>query len=263
VEARTIPHDTAGLTRTLAEAGFLSAEDEAAQLLAASAGDQVRLASLVERRLSGEPLAWITGRARFCGLELAVDPGVYVPRPHTELLARRAIGRLPADGVAIDLCTGCGAVAAALAAERPGAAIVATDVDGQAVACARRNGVDARQGRFFEPVPGGLDGRVDVVVGVVPYVPTRELALLQRDTFVFETPLAYDGGPDGLSLVRRVLAQARRFLRDGGAVLLELGGDQVERLAPELDRLGYDDVESVLDEDADERGVEATFTGRP
>src|SRR5690242_18369354 len=187
VEARTAPSDPAGLAHALAEAGFLSAEQEAAELLAAAAGDPVRLDALVERRLTGEPLAWITGHVLFCGLELAVDPGVYVPRPHTELLAGAAVARLATDGVAIDLCTGCGAVAAVLAAERPAATIVATDMDERAVACARRNGVDARQGRLFDPVPGQLEGGVDLVVGVVPYVPTRELALLQRDTFAFET----------------------------------------------------------------------------
>ena len=263
MEARTAPHDPAGLTRTLAEAGFLSAELEAAELMAAAGGDPGRLDALVERRLTGEPLAWITGHVRFCHLDLLIEPGVYVPRPHTELLAVRAVARLPQDGVAIDLCTGGGAVAAVLAAERPGATIVATDMDERAVECARQNGVDARLGRLFEPVPEQLEGEADVVVGVVPYVPTRELALLQRDTFAFETPLAYDGGPDGLSLLRRVLAQAPRFLRVGGALLLELGGDQVERLAPELTRLGYADITPILDEDDDERGVEARFAGRP
>jgi release factor glutamine methyltransferase len=97
---------------------------------------------------------------------------------------------------------------------------------------------------------------VDVVAGVVPYVPTGELSLLQRDTFTFETPLAYDGGPDGCAILRRAIAGAVAVLRPGGALLLELGGDQASLLAPDL--AAFDDVRVLRDEDGDVRGVEAT-----
>src|SRR4051794_7064579 len=160
---------------------------------------------MLARRLSGEPLAWITGTAEFCGRWLRVDPGVYVPRWQSEPLARRAVERLPADGIAIDLGTGSGAIAAILGASRPGARVLASDIDPRAVANARANGVEAYEGDLFAPLPSGLEGRVDVVVGVVPYVPTPGLPLLQRDTFTFETPLAYDGGPDGTDVLRRAL----------------------------------------------------------
>jgi release factor glutamine methyltransferase len=213
------------------------------------------LSALVERRLTGEPLAWITGSVEFCGRVLVVDPGVYVPRWQTELLAQRALTRLPEGGVAVDLCTGCGAIAAVLAS-RPGARVVATDVDPRAVACARRNGVDALVGDLFDPVPSLAPGSVDVVTGVVPYVPTGELSLLQRDTFTFETPLAYDGGPDGCAFLRRAVAGAAAVLRPGGVLLLELGGDQASLLAPDLDAFG--EVEVLRDEDGDVRGIEAT-----
>ncbi|HEX6387794.1 MAG TPA: methyltransferase, partial [Solirubrobacteraceae bacterium] len=153
---------------------------------------------------------------------MRVDPGVYVPRWHSEQLAERAAARLPADGVAIDLCTGSGAIAKLLMTRRPGARVVATDVDGRAVACARANGVEAYEGDLFAPLPAGLVA--DVVVGVVPYVPTAELGLLQRDTFTFETTLGYEGGADGTDVLRRVITEAP--LRPGGALLLELGGDQ-------------------------------------
>ena len=106
-------------------AGFVAAEEEAAELLAAP-GD---LEAMVARRLTGEPLAWITGTAPFCGLWIRVDPGVYVPRWQTEALAWRAVERLPTDGVAIDLCTGSGAIAKVLMTHRPGARVVASDVD--------------------------------------------------------------------------------------------------------------------------------------
>lgn len=243
----------------LASKGFIAAEEESAELLAYAAGDDELLDSAIRRRLTGEPLAWIIGRVSFCGLEISVDPGVYVPRWLSEPLARRAVERLPEEGGAIDLCTGSGAIAKVLGAHRPRARVAASDVDARAVACAVANGVDAYCGDLFAPLPGDLEGRVDVVVGVVPYVPTAELPLLQRDTFTFETPASYDGGADGTDTLRRVLGEAPRFLRDGGALLLELGGDQAGLLAEELASLGYIDVSILADEDGDIRGIEATF----
>ena len=212
------------LTARLARAGFVAAEEEAAELLAAG-GD---LEALVARRLTGEPLAWITGTAPFCGLSIRVDPGVYVPRWQTEALAWRAVERLPADGVAIDLCTGSGAIAKVLMTHRPGARVIASDVDERAVACARSNGVRGLRGRPVRAAAARASPTSSSAS--CPYVPTPDLPLLQRDTFTFETPLAYDGGADGLDFVRRVIAEAPAFLRPGGALLLELGGDQAAAL---------------------------------
>jgi release factor glutamine methyltransferase len=110
--------------------------------------------------------------------------------------------------------------------------------------------VDAYVGDLFEP----FSEPVDVITGVVPYVPTPDLPLLQRDTFTFETPLSYDGGDDGMGILRRVIAEAPRFLRPGGALLLELGGRQAEA----LDFTGYADVRVLVDDEGDVRGVEAT-----
>jgi release factor glutamine methyltransferase len=253
--------DPSGLAALLSRAGFIAAEEEAAELVAAAGGDPVRLSELVERRLTGEPLAWITGTAWFCGIEVRVDPGVYVPRWQSEQLTLRAVERLPATGVAVDLCTGSGAIAATLARHRPRARVVATDIDEHAVACARSNGVEAYRGDLFAPLAAELRGIVDVVASVVPYVPTPDLPLLQRDTFTFESTLAYDGGPDGTDILRRVLAGAPLFLRPGGALLLELGGAQPGALTDELRRLGYVDVVTLVDEDGDVRGIEATLVG--
>jgi release factor glutamine methyltransferase len=250
------------LAAQLASAGFIAAEEEAAELLAGAAGDVELLDSLVGRRLTGEPLAWIIGRVSFCGLEIRVDPGVYVPRWQSEPLARRAVQRLPATGVAIDLCTGSGAIAKTLTMHRPGARVVASDVDERAVACAAANGVEVYRGDLFAPLPSPLEGRVDVVVGVVPYVPTSALPLLQRDTFAFESPLSYDGGRDGTDILRRVLRDSPRFLRRGGALLLELGGQQADGIRDDLDFLGYVDVIVLRDEDGDVRGIEATLGER-
>ena len=254
-----MPNDLETLAALLSGAGFVAAEEEADELLARAAGDVDLLDSLVERRLTGEPLAWITGRVSFCGSEIRVDPGVYVPRRQSEPLARRAVERLPATGAAIDLCTGSGAIAKTLIANRPGARVVASDVDERAVACAAANGVEVYRGDLFAPLPRSLEGGVDVVVGVVPYVPTPTLPLLPRDTLAFESPLSYDGGRDGTGILRRVLTDIARFLRPGSALLLELGGEQADALGDDLARLGYVDVTVLVDEDGDVRGIEATL----
>ncbi len=257
-----MPTDLQALAALLSSAGFIASEEEAAELLDSAAGDAVRLDSLVSRRLTGEPLAWIIGRVSFCGLEIRVDPGVYVPRWQSEPLARRAVERLPATGAAIDVCTGTGAIAKTVATGRPGARVVASDVDERAVACAAANGVEVYRGDLFAPLPRALEGHIDVVVGVVPYVPTPALPLLQRDTFAFESPLAYDGGRDGTDILRRVLRDSPRFLRRGGGLLLELGGQQADALRDDLAALGYVAVSVLRDEDGDVRGIEATL-GEP
>lgn len=254
-----MPPDRAALVALLAREGFIAAEDEADELLDAAAGDAARLNALAARRLTGEPLEWITGRVRFCGLDLHVAPGVYVPRWHSETLAERAVARLPEDGTAVDVCTGCGALAAVLRARRPGARVVATDVDDRAVACARDNGVDARHGDLLDPVAGELAGAVDVLVAIVPFVPEHELHLLQRDTFAFESPRAYAGGADGTAVLRRLLHDAPGVLRDGAAIVLGLGAGQPDLLAGDLDALGFGAIAVVRDEEGDVRGIEATW----
>jgi release factor glutamine methyltransferase len=272
-----MPSDLHALAALLAGAGFVAPEEEARELLASAGGDHAVLTALATRRLTGEPLAWIVGRVTFCDVEILVDPGVYVPRCQTELLARRALELLPPGGTAVDLCTGTGAIARILltartrteaeSGSRSGTGrramtkVLATDLDERAVACARANGVDAYCGNLFDPVPGPLEGRVDLVVAVVPYVPTPALALLQRDTLTFESPLSYDGGPDGTDILRRVLTESPRYLRPGGKVLLELGGDESDALNDDLGRLGYVDVALLRDDDDDVRGFEATWSG--
>jgi release factor glutamine methyltransferase len=256
------PDGRAALVARLEAGGFVAADEEADELLAAAAGDATRLAQLLARRFTGEPLAWITGSVTFCGVRVLVHEGVYVPRWQSEELAERAAERLPDDGLAIDLCTGSGAIARTLALRRPGARVVASEVDARAIACARANGVAVFPGDLLAPLPADLHGRADVVVGVVPYVPTPELDLLQRDTFTFETALSYDGGDDGTHHLRRAITEAPRFLKPGGALLLELGHGQPERLADDLDRHGFADPTVLRDEDGDVRGIAATLSAR-
>jgi len=237
----------------LRAAGCVAAEDEAEELVAATA-DDAALEDAVRRREAGEPIAWITGVATFAGQRMRVAPGVYPPRPQTEELARRAAARLPADGRALDLCTGCGAVAAHLAAQARDAFVVGVDVDPSAAACARANGVKAVVADLAAAIGG--DSAWDLVTAVAPYVPSAQLALLPADVQRHEPRRALDGGPDGLDVVRRVVGAAARLLSPGGWLLVEIGGDQDERLRPSLAR-AFVDVEVWTDEHGDCRGLAA------
>ena len=169
------------VTQMLTEAGCVAAGEEADELIRAAAGDPDVLDDLVSRRTKGEPLAWLTGAVTFCGVGLLVAPGVYVPRSQTEPLARRAATLLPVAGVAVDLCTGVGAIAAVMTAAVPTAQVLATELDPDAVRCARRNGVEVFEGFLDDPLPRELAHRVDVLTAVVPYVPTGSFRLLPRD----------------------------------------------------------------------------------
>ena len=245
----------------LAAAGCVAPEEEAGELLAAAmaAGEQTHLDALdelVARRTRGEPLAWVVGTVDFCGLRVKVRPGVYVPRWQTEALARRASALLPPGGVAVDLCTGAGAIACVLRAACPSATVVATDIDPAAVECARANGVDARLGDLDGALPTALLGAVDVLVAVVPYVPTDALAFLPRDVVAFEPRLALDGGDGGLRLLSAVVARSRRWLRPGGWLLLELGGDQASAVTTQMAAAGFGEIAVLRDDDGDDRAIE-------
>jgi release factor glutamine methyltransferase len=244
--------------RALAAAGCVDPVGEAEELLRAAADRDRPVRELVGRRVAGEPLAWIVGTVPFLDRRVGVAPGVFVPRPQTELVARRAIELLPPDGTAVDLCTGCGAIAVALAAARPGATVVATDLDPAAVACARGNGVDALLGDLDAPLPSDVFGAVDVVTAVVPYVPDEELRLLPRDVLAHEPRLALDGGPDGTAVLRRTVGAAARLLRRGGSLVFELGGDQADQLTPTLTYHAFTAVRVLHDEDRRVRAIEAS-----
>jgi release factor glutamine methyltransferase len=247
--------DRASVTERLIEAGCLAAGEEADRLISAAAGDPHVLHDMVARRITGEPIAWLTGAVTFCGVELFGAPGVYVPRLQTEALARRAATLLPAAGSAADLCTGAGAIAATVAAAVPTAHVVATELDDCAVQCARRNGVDVFEGFLDDPLPPELEHHVDVLTAVVPYVPTGSLRLLPRDVQAFEPRLALDGGVDGTDLLSEVARRSRRWLRPGGWLLLELGGDQAQPIGQLLQELGFTGLDLMADEDGDPRAL--------
>ena len=242
------------VTERLIAAGCVAADEEAAEFLAA-APDESTLEAWLRRREQGEPPAWITSAHLFCGRTLHIAPGVYVPRFQSEELARRAAALLPDNGRAVDLCTGAGAVAAHLMAQVPTARVVGIDIDVRAAACARRNGVPAVVADLAAPLRRG-EG-FDLVTAVAPYVPTGDLRLLPADVQRYEPRLALDGGADGLDLVRRIIAAAARLLRPGGWLVVEVGGDQDETLAPTLDAAGFDPVAPWWDDDGDLRGIAA------
>jgi release factor glutamine methyltransferase len=213
----------------LRAAGCVFAEDEARLLFEASTGPE-HLDRLVRRRVGGEPLEQILGWAEFCGLRLVVEPGVFVPRARTALLVEQALLLLAARAsvrrrtVVVDLCCGCGAVGAALARSGGRLELHAADLDEAAVRCARRNlaGLGrVHQGDLFAALPAQLSGRVDVLVANAPYVPTEEIAFMPPEARLHESPVALDGGRDGLGVVRRILARADRWLAPGGTLLVE------------------------------------------
>ncbi|RIX31196.1 putative protein N(5)-glutamine methyltransferase [Amnibacterium setariae] len=236
----TDPDDLDGLAARLRSAGIVFAEEEAALLAEAAWGDA--LDRLVERRRAGEPLEPLLGWAAFDGLRVPVDPGVFVPRRRTELLAHEAARLARPGAVVLDLCCGTGAVGLAVATRVPGIELHAADVEPAAVANAARTvagvGGTVHAGDLFAALPDALRGRFDVVAVNAPYVPTGRIADMPREAREFEPHVALDGGDDGLDVHRRVAAGVREWLAPGGAVLIETGRTQAAWTALLLEGAG-------------------------
>jgi release factor glutamine methyltransferase len=263
------------VTARLRAAGCVWAEEEAA-LLTAAAGSPAELDALVTRRAGGEPLEQVIGWASFCGLRIAVDPGVFVPRRRSEFLVEVAL-RLarPSLGpglVIADLCCGTGALGLAVAAglgPAPGlggagfAGLHAADLDPVAVACARRNvepaGGRVYQGSLFAALPGGLRGQVGVLICNAPYVPTHELAFLPAEAREHEAPLALDGGADGLAVLREAAAGTPAWLAPGGMLLTETSERQAPLLADVMTAAG---LTAQVHEDDESGATVVTGTAR-
>ena len=208
----------------------------------------------IERRAAGEPLQYVTGEVPFRHLVLHVRPGVFIPRPETEVLVDAVLEHLGRAGVAeprvLDLCTGSGAVAVSVAYERPGATVYATEVVAATVDVACENaanaGVEGRAtiltGDLFSPLPADLQGSFDVVVSNPPYIPTADLADLPAEVAGFEPRIALDGGADGLDVVRRIADEARAWLKPGGLLALEIDTTCAKGAADILARW-YEEVE--------------------
>jgi release factor glutamine methyltransferase len=241
----------------LRDAGCVFAEDEA-RLLISAARTPGDLAAMVDRRVAGQPLEHVLGWAEFCGLRIAVDPGVFIPRRRTEFLVQQAASLARRDAgpartgdagparprpvIVVDLCCGSGAVGAALAAAMNRVELHAADIDPAAVRCARRN-VAAAGGRVYRgdldaPLPARLRGRVDILAANVPYVPSGAVGLLPPEARVHEPWVALDGGADGLDVLRRVTAAAPRWLAPGGHLLVEASEGQAPQAAEAMARSG-------------------------
>jgi release factor glutamine methyltransferase len=205
------------------------AEDEAALLRDAAASPD-ELASMVDRRVAGEPLEQIVGWAEFRGLRIAVEPTVFVPRRRTEFMVERASALLPSGGVVVDLCCGTGAIGVATVATMSDFSLYAADIDPAAVKCARRNvepvGGQVFQGDLYDALPPGIRGQVDLLVVNAPYVPTDDIALMPPEARDHEPRRALDGGADGLDVLRRVAAEAPAWLASGGWLLSEVSARQ-------------------------------------
>jgi len=187
-----------------------------------------RYGKLVDDRAAGYPLPYLTGEIEFYGLDIEVTPEVLIPRPETETLVDLALERRP--NTVVDVGTGSGCIAVALAAHLPEAAVYGIDISPAALAVARRNAERYGLGERIRFLVGDLldrrPGPVDLIVSNPPYVSADEWASLPPSVRDHEPRLALDGGPDGLEVVRRLISQSQGLLEPDGALLIEIGATQ-------------------------------------
>jgi release factor glutamine methyltransferase len=236
-----------------------------------------RYLRMLERREAREPLAYVLGRKEFWSLDLAVAPGVLVPRPETETLVEAALALWrqrrfaePGRPRIVELCCGSGAVAVALARELPAARLVATDISWRALRVARANAeahgvadrISWRRGDLWRAVGGEVPaGSADLVVANPPYIPTGDLAGLMPEVQC-EPRLALDGGPDGLALIRAIIATTPERLGPEGALALEIGADQAAAVAAQFAADGrYAPAQTVADLAGRPRVIAARLAG--
>jgi release factor glutamine methyltransferase len=209
---------------------------------------------LIKRRLAGEPVAYIMHEHEFWGMSLVIEPSVLVPRPDTETVievARAFRGDRSAPCRVLDLCTGSGAIALAMAKELPAATVIATELSPAAAAVARTNvennqfagRVEIREGDLWAPVAGE---RFDLIVSNPPYIASAVIATLSAEVRR-EPVMALDGGADGLAFYDRICATARDYLEPGGALVVEHGYDQADAVRERFERAGFRDVTLVND----------------
>jgi len=211
--------------------------------------------SLLEKRLSGMPLAYVLGEVEFWSLPFRVPPGVVIPRPETELLIERVLDLCRRkDPLIVDIGTGCGNIAVSLARELPGAALVATDIDAEALGAARRNAarhgvanIRFCRGDLYSALDGlGLEGRCSFVVSNPPYVSRKQWENLEDELRRWEPRAGLVGGDTGLEIIARLVTGAPAYLEQGGFLCMEIGFDQRERVLS-LFRSGWSTVECHRD----------------
>ena len=234
---------------------------------------RIDLEDLIARRVSGEPLAYLTGRQRFMGLDLLAGPQALIPRRETELLGRAVVDKLKsladehADVAAIDVCTGCGNLALAMAHYEPRAMVYGADLSEDAIGLAQRNvhflglqdRVQVRCGDLLGPFnEQAFYGRVDLLVCNPPYISSGKLETLPSEIIAYEPRLAFDGGPFGVRILQRLMREAPRYLRFGGWLAFEVGLGQGPAIQQWLAKTGgYDCSETVEDDQGQTRVVMA------
>jgi len=218
--------------------------------------ERSRFKDLVRRRAAREPVAFIVGTREFWSISLRVSPGVLIPRPDTEILVESVLDRIRAIEcpIILEIGTGSAAISVAVARDHRRARILATDISPAALAVARVNAREAGLGESIDFVAGDLfsalrpDARFDVICSNPPYVPTIELADLEPEITRFEPRQALDGGLDGLDVIRRLVREAGPYLKEHGALIIEIGDQQAESVVDLFSRLGgFTDVRTVPD----------------
>jgi release factor glutamine methyltransferase len=267
-------HDNASEARELLALSLDTDEDE----LDEHDGDvprrvRERYLSLVARRAGGEPFPFLTGRIEFWGLDLVVRPGAFVPRPSSELTVQRALRKLRRrrDPVIVDVCTGAGPIALALADELPTAEVWGADISTEGLAQgrenAKRHGLDNvrfKKSDMYDSLPARLRGGVDLITGHVPYVPAGEVDDLPAEVREFEPIYTLtDESADGLGLMRRAVAESVQWLKPGGWLLLELSHDLPGKIRKLVKKAGLEDHGFARDEDDLSVVVEARKSPEP
>jgi release factor glutamine methyltransferase len=222
---------------------------------------------LVMRRAGREPLQYILGTQEFCGLEFHVNRAVLIPRPETELLVEYAAQRIPAErkAIIVDVCTGSGCIAVAIARKRPCVRVIATDLSNPSLAVAKQNAiyhaVDERitwlEGDLLGAIAGqGLEGKVDLIISNPPYIAEAEWVTLQPEVRLFEPKVALVAGPQGTELHERLLHESCRYLSPGGALIFEIGAGQARAMRRIVEQTpGYKFQRLIYDEAGLERVV--------
>ena len=225
---------TEDTVRRLRAAGCVFAEDEAALLIEESTSD-AHLEKLVAERVSGVPLEHVLGWVEFCGDRYRIGPDVFVPRPRSAALVREAVLIAAPSATVLDLCCGCGAVGIAVARRVSGSRLYSTELDPRATVWARLNGApygaEVFDSDLFDSLPAHLQGELDLITVVAPYVPTDQIALLPHEARDFEPALSLDGGTDGLDILRRILREAPVWLRSGGHLVTEIAEEQAASIS--------------------------------
>jgi release factor glutamine methyltransferase len=223
-----------------------------------------RYREMHQRRRAGEPVAYLLGEREFYGRLFRVDPRVLIPRPDTETLVEVALERtrsLSLSARVLDLCTGSGCVAITLARERPTTRVLGADISPDALAVAAENALrlgavtlDLIQSDLFSSLSPGRD-RFDLITANPPYIAEPELSTLQVDIRSFEPQLALNGGPDGLALIRQIVAEAPRFLDPGGVLAIEVAVGQAEVVRQLFEAGGLGEITTRRDYGGHERVI--------